>query len=70
MRLKKIKNKNFCSFEDAELELLQNSSDKNAIYLIHGINKDITDDFCKKVFKDNPLGQTKEQTPLCIVRKS
>lgn len=44
MRLKKIKNKNFCSFEDAELELLQNSSDKNAIYLIHGINKDITDD--------------------------
>ena len=44
MRLKKIKNKNFCSFEDTELELLQNSSDKNAIYLIHGINKDITDD--------------------------
>lgn len=30
----------------------------------------ITDEFCKKVFKDNPLGQTKEQTPLCIVRKS
>ena len=33
-------------------------------------DKMITDDFCKKVFKDNPLGQTKEQTPLCIVRKA
>ncbi len=30
----------------------------------------ISDDFCKKVFKDNPLGQTKEQTPLCIVRRA
>ena len=29
----------------------------------------ITDDFCKSVFKDNPLGQSSEQTPLCIVRK-
>ncbi|MBU0647019.1 MAG: coenzyme F420-0:L-glutamate ligase [Patescibacteria group bacterium] len=32
-------------------------------------NKDIPDDFCKNVFKDNPLGQSTEQTPLCIVRK-
>ena len=24
--------------------------------------------FCKNVFKDNPLGQSIEQTPLCIVR--
>ncbi len=30
----------------------------------------ISDDFCKKVFRDNPLGQSKEQTPLCIVRKT
>lgn len=29
----------------------------------------ITDDFCKQVFRDNPLGQTGEQTPLCVVRK-
>jgi len=29
----------------------------------------ISDDFAKKVFRDNPLGQTNEQTPLCIVRK-
>lgn len=29
-----------------------------------------TDAFCKQVFKDNPLGQTTEQTPLCIVRKA
>jgi len=32
-------------------------------------NKDISDCFCKDVFKDNPLGQSSEQTPLCIVRK-
>lgn len=32
-------------------------------------NKSISDDFCKSVFKDNPLGQSSEQTPLCIVRK-
>lgn len=33
-------------------------------------NQNIDDNFCKNVFKDNPLGQSKEQTPLCIVRKS
>ena len=32
-------------------------------------NKDISNVFCKNVFKDNPLGQSSEQTPLCIVRK-
>jgi len=32
-------------------------------------DKNILDDFCEKVFKDNPLGQASEQTPLCIVRK-
>ena len=32
-------------------------------------NKKIPDDFCKLVFRDNPLGQSNEQTPLCIVRK-
>jgi F420-0:gamma-glutamyl ligase-like protein len=31
-------------------------------------NESITDEFCEKVFKDNPLGQASEQTPLCIVR--
>lgn len=28
----------------------------------------ILDDFCQKVFADNPLGQSREQTPVCIVR--
>jgi len=28
----------------------------------------ISDDFCKGVFADNPLGQSREQTPICIVR--
>jgi len=32
-------------------------------------NQNISDLFCKNVFKDNPLGQSTEQTPLCIVRK-
>ena len=32
-------------------------------------NERMSDEFCKNVFKDNPLGQSSEQTPLCIVRK-
>lgn len=30
---------------------------------------DLTDEYLSKIFKDNPLGQGHEQTPLCIVRK-
>ncbi|MBI4133622.1 coenzyme F420-0:L-glutamate ligase [Candidatus Uhrbacteria bacterium] len=30
---------------------------------------EISDAFCAAVFRDNPLGQSTEQTPLCIVRK-
>ena len=51
---------------------------KNACVIIDandlGVNvlgrsdKNITDAFCGAVFKDNPLGQAKEQTPICIVR--
>lgn len=33
-------------------------------------NKNISDDWAQKVFRDNPLGQTDEQTPLCIVRRA
>lgn len=32
-------------------------------------SRNISDQWAKAVFKDNPLGQTSEQTPLCIVRK-
>ena len=32
-------------------------------------NTAIRDAFCKAVFKDNPLGQSTQQTPICIVRK-
>lgn len=32
-------------------------------------DKSISDDFAREVFRDNPLGQATEQTPLCIVRK-
>lgn len=30
----------------------------------------IQHEFCKQVFRDNPLGQTNEQTPIAIVRKA
>ncbi len=32
-------------------------------------DKSIPIDFCKQVFKDNPLDQSDQQTPVCIVRK-
>jgi len=32
-------------------------------------DKNITHKFCQAVFKDNPLGQSSEQTPMCIVRR-
>ncbi len=32
-------------------------------------HKDINVDFVKKVFRDNPIGQSTEQTPICIVRR-
>jgi F420-0:gamma-glutamyl ligase-like protein len=32
-------------------------------------DESIPDEFCRKVFRDNPLGQSSEQTPLAIVRK-
>ena len=32
-------------------------------------DKQISDQFCRQVFRDNPLGQSAEQTPLCLIRK-
>lgn len=32
-------------------------------------SKKIDIKFCEAVFKDNPLGQSSEQTPMCIVRR-
>ncbi|MBI5254456.1 coenzyme F420-0:L-glutamate ligase [Candidatus Falkowbacteria bacterium] len=32
-------------------------------------NQQISDEFCATVFKDNPLGQASEQTPIGILRK-
>ncbi|MGE5330090.1 MAG: coenzyme F420-0:L-glutamate ligase [Deltaproteobacteria bacterium] len=32
-------------------------------------SKGISDKFCKEMFRDNPLGQTKEQTPVAIIRR-
>jgi len=33
-------------------------------------SENVSIDFAKAVFRDNPLGQTNEQTPLCIVRRN
>jgi F420-0:gamma-glutamyl ligase-like protein len=35
-----------------------------------GSNKGVNQKWAEAVFKDNPLGQTNESTPLCIVRKT
>jgi hypothetical protein len=32
--------------------------------------RSITEEFIQKLFKDNPLGQSDEMTPFCIVRKA
>ncbi len=32
-------------------------------------NNRIADEFCKNVFRDNPLGQSNQQTPIAIVRR-
>lgn len=34
-----------------------------------GKSGDISEGLAKAIFKDNPLGQTNEQTPICIVRE-
>jgi F420-0:gamma-glutamyl ligase-like protein len=33
-------------------------------------DKKTPDDFLEKLFRDNPLGQSSQQTPICIVRKA
>lgn len=42
---------------DLGVEILGNSS------------KEYSDDLIKAIFKDNPLGQTREQTPVAVVRR-
>lgn len=61
------------------LEIKEALGGKNEVVIIDandlGVNvlgkssKDLSDDFLEKVFRDNPLGQAFEQTPLCIVRE-
>lgn len=55
-------------------ELLQNDVviiDANdlGVAILGRSRKDLSESLCKEIFKDNPLGQSAEQTPLCIVRK-
>ena len=37
--------------------------------VVLGNTSSLSNQTCVKIFKDNPLGQTDEQTPVCIVRK-
>lgn len=39
------------------------------VNLLGASHPSLTQEFCAGIFKDNPLGQTNEQTPLCIVRR-
>ncbi len=57
-KLKEIFHKDFFIIDanDLGMEVLGRSTDK------------YDDEFFKKLFKDNPLGQSKEQTPIAIVR--
>jgi len=59
---KEIKNK-------MDLEVVIIDANDLGVNVLGKSNLEITDKFCEKVFKDNPLGQTNEQTPLCLVRK-
>lgn len=40
------------------------------VYSLGKSTKKLTERFIHDVFRDNPLGQSDEQTPLCIVRKA
>jgi len=55
----KLKIKNDCVIIDAN---------DLGVAVLGRSDKKISDSFCKSVFKDNPLGQASEQTPICIVR--
>jgi len=59
---KEIKNK-------MGLEVIIIDANDLGVNVLGKSNSEITDEFCEKVFKDNPLGQTNEQTPLCLVRR-
>ncbi|MDE1874532.1 MAG: coenzyme F420-0:L-glutamate ligase [Patescibacteria group bacterium] len=39
------------------------------VYSLGRSSANVAEDFVKKVFRDNPLGQSDEMTPLCIVRR-
>jgi len=55
----KLKIKNDCVIVDAN---------DLGVNVLGRSDRGISNSFCASVFRDNPLGQTSEQTPLCIVR--
>jgi hypothetical protein len=60
LELKEKLNHDFAIIDanDLGVEILGNSS------------SEYSDDLIKAIFKDNPLGQTREQTPIAVVRKN
>ena len=55
--------------ETIELETVIIDANDLGVAILGKSSADLSDEFCKNVFKDNPLGQSSEQTPLCLVRK-
>ncbi len=55
--------------EEIKCEVVIIDANDLGVNVLGRSDKMITDAFCYGVFRDNPLGQSKEQTPLCIVRK-
>ncbi|MBU1092180.1 coenzyme F420-0:L-glutamate ligase [Patescibacteria group bacterium] len=54
--------------EDLGYEMVIIDANDLGVEVLGKSSHNITNDFCKQVFRDNPLGQSLEQTPLCIVR--
>lgn len=55
--------------EKTGLETIIIDANDLGVAILGKSTKLISNDFCQAVFRDNPLGQSTEQTPLCLVRK-
>lgn len=54
---------------DARIEVVIIDANDLGVNVLGLSNQLIKPEFCQAIFKDNPLGQSTEQTPMCIVRK-
>jgi F420-0:gamma-glutamyl ligase-like protein len=54
---------------DAKIEVVIIDANDLGVNVLGLSNQAIKPEFCQAIFKDNPLGQSAEQTPMCVVRK-